>query len=159
MVQEISKSQIDRLGERLKLGKSDEDLHLLEKYRQSFRTAHDFVYREIREKLRLEPTKRRTKTTQSIVHKLQRESIRLTQIQDIAGCRIISKDIANQDEMVQQLHSLFDNVKVSDRREKPSYGYRAVHAIVFVEKKAIEIQVRTEFQHLWAELSEKYADV
>ena len=48
--------------------------------------------------------------------------------------------------------------KIKDRRENPSHGYRAVHVIVFVNGKAVEIQVRTELQHLWAEKSEKLAD-
>ncbi len=159
MAKEISKSQIDRLGERLQLGKTEDDLRLLEQYRHSFRTAHEFVYKEIREKLSLELTKRRTKTTQSIVDKLLRESIRLTQIQDIAGCRIIARDIADQDKIVQQLCELFNDIKLIDRRTKPSHGYRAIHVIVFIKNKAIEIQVRTAIQHLWAELSEKYADM
>ena len=159
MAKEISKSQIDWLGERLKLSKTEEELRLLEQYRHSFRAAHGFVYKEIREKLLLEPTKRRTKTTQSIVDKLHRESIRLTQIQDIAGCRIVAKNIADQDKIIKKLGKLFDDIKIKDRREKPSYGYRAVHVIVFIEKKAMEIQVRTELQHLWAELSEKLADI
>ena len=136
MAKEISKSQIDRLGERLKLSKTEEELRLLEQYRHSFRTAHEFVYKEIQEKLLLEPTKRRTKTTQSIVDKLQRESIRLTQIQDIAGCRIIARDIADQDKIVQRLSNLFDDVKIIDRREKPSHGYRAVHVIALIKKKS-----------------------
>ena len=109
MAQETSKSHIDRLGKRLKLGKVEDDLHLLEQYRHSFRAAHEFVYRELREKLLLEPTKRRTKTTQSIVDKLLRGSIKLTQIQDIAGCRIVVKDIADQNKIVDQLRILFDN--------------------------------------------------
>ena len=46
-----------------------------------------------------------------------------------------------------------------DRRNKPSHGYRAVHVIVEVSGKPIEIQVRSSLQHLWAELSEKCSDV
>jgi ppGpp synthetase/RelA/SpoT-type nucleotidyltranferase len=53
---------------------------------------------------------------------------------------------------------MFDNVQVVDRRNKSSHGYRAVHLIVKSTDKAVEIQVRTKLQHLWAELSEKLAD-
>jgi putative GTP pyrophosphokinase len=158
MAQEISKTQIDRLGKRLKLGKVEDDLRLLEQYRHSFRAAHEFVYKELREKLLLEPTKRRTKTTQSIVDKLLRGSIKLTQIQDIAGCRIVAKDVVDQNKIVDQLKALFTDHKIIDRREKPSHGYRAVHVIVFINSKTVEVQVRTELQDLWAELSEKCAD-
>ena len=46
-----------------------------------------------------------------------------------------------------------------NRRDKPSHGYRAVHAVVKIAGKLVEIQVRTELQHLWAEQSEKFSDV
>jgi putative GTP pyrophosphokinase len=158
MAQEISKTQIDRLGERLKKDSSAEsDLRLLEQYRHSFDNAYEIVRKAIREQLSLEATGRR-KTTQSIVDKLRRESIRLTQIQDIAGCRLIAADIADQDQIVTSLSNFFENVIIVDRREKPSHGYRAVHVIVQTQEKLVEIQVRTELQHLWAELSEKYSD-
>lgn len=159
MAQETSKSQIDRLGERLKKDKSDEaGLRLLEEYRQTFGTAYEFVRKCIREQLSLETTGRK-KTTQSIVDKLRRESIRLTQIQDIAGCRLIAADIADQDQVVESLSKIFGTVAIVDRREKPSHGYRAVHVIVQTQEKLVEIQIRTALQHLWAELSEKYSDV
>ncbi len=37
-------------------------------------------------------------------------------------------------------------------------GYRAVHVIVFPDGIPVEIQVRTRWQHEWAELYEKLAD-
>jgi hypothetical protein len=48
---------------------------------------------------------------------------------------------------------------VVDRRAEPVNGYRAVHVIVFPESVPIEIQIRTELQHEWAELFEKLADL
>jgi GTP pyrophosphokinase len=48
---------------------------------------------------------------------------------------------------------------VVDRRKTPSYGYRAVHVIVRQRGTPVEIQVRTELQHGWAQLSEKLSDV
>jgi ppGpp synthetase/RelA/SpoT-type nucleotidyltranferase len=38
------------------------------------------------------------------------------------------------------------------------HGYAAVHVIVFPEDVPIEIQVRTRWQHEWADLFEKLAD-
>ena len=46
-----------------------------------------------------------------------------------------------------------------DRRKAPSKGYRAVHVIPRIGEKRIEIQVRTKLQHLWAEISERLADL
>ena len=41
----------------------------------------------------------------------------------------------------------------------PSHGYRAVHVIIRICGRPMEIQVRTRLQHMWSELSEKLADV
>ena len=156
----VSKTQIDRLGERLKKGDiTEDDLRLLDAYRRSFAVAYNEVVGAVRKELALEPTGRTAKSTTSISDKLRRESIRLTQIQDITGCRLIVADIAEQKRVVRALVSLFEQASVSDRREKPSHGYRAVHVIVTHRSKMVEIQVRTELQHLWAELSEKFSDV
>jgi len=53
---------------------------------------------------------------------------------------------------------LFPGASIVDRRKKPSFGYRAVHVVVATSSRLIEVQVRTQFQHMWAEISEKYAD-
>jgi ppGpp synthetase/RelA/SpoT-type nucleotidyltranferase len=107
---------------------------------------------------RLEPTGRPSKSTTSIVEKLRRETIRLSQTQDIAGCRLVVKDIVEQDQVVERLKSTLAKVTVTDRRKQPSFGYRAVHLISTVRNRPIEIQVRTELQHLWAQLSERLSD-
>jgi len=77
--------------------------------------------------------------------------------------RIVKEgDRARQDELVGQLVSLFPNEarapKVIDRRASPTYGYRAVHVIVFPDAVPVEIQVRTRLQHEWADMFEKLAD-
>lgn len=160
MSKELSKTQIDRLGDRIKRGSiTEDDLRLLDRYRRTFTPAYEIVVGAIREKLGLEPTGRPAKSTISIIDKLKRESIRLTQIQDIAGCRIIVASIVEQDSVVQSLTGLLPQVTVIDRREKPSHGYRAVHVVVSHGGKLIEIQVRSTLQHIWAEVSEKLSDV
>ena len=156
----LSKTQIDRLGDRLRKGSpSEADLRLLDEYRLSFGDAYDAIIRTIREKLQLEPTGRPDKTPSSIAEKLRRESIRLSQIQDIAGCRIIVPDVFTQDHITATLHDTFPETRVMDRRKSPSHGYRAVHVIVMTQGVSVEIQVRTALQDLWAELSERLSDV
>jgi len=156
----LSKTQIDRLGDRLKKGSpSEADLRLLDEYRLSFGDAYNTVIRTIREKLRLEPTGRTAKTPSSIAEKLRRESIRLSQIQDIAGCRIIVPDVFTQDHITATLRDTFPETRVMDRRMNSSHGYRAVHVIVMTQGVSVEIQVRTALQDLWAELSERLSDV
>jgi putative GTP pyrophosphokinase len=156
----LSKTQIDRLGDRLRGDTiTEQDLVNLDEYRRSFGEAYEKVIRTISEQLQIETTGRAAKSTASIVEKLRRESIRLTQMQDIAGCRIIVPDLRDQDLAVASLQKVSPQTTIVDRREKPSYGYRAVHIIAKISGKLIEIQVRTTMQHLWAELSEKLSDV
>lgn len=160
MTEKLSKTQIDRLGDRIRRDPlSESDLRLLDDYRRSFGEAYEATVRIIREQLRLEPTGRPAKSTGAIIEKLRRESIRLSQIQDIAGCRIIVADIAAQERVVASLRTTFPRASVVDRRANPSYGYRAVHVVASTSGKLIEIQVRTSLQHLWAELSEKFSDM
>lgn len=162
----ISKTQIDRLGDRLRQGPpSESDVKLLDKYRRSFAEAYETVVRTIPHEFnkyanfRLQPTGRPAKSTTSIIEKLDRESIRLSQVQDIAGCRVVVANIIQQDHVVAKLCDIFPGASVVDRRAKPNYGYRAVHVIPRIAGKLIEIQVRTPLQHSWAELSEKFSDV
>lgn len=157
---ELTKSQTDRLGDRLRKGNiSEADLRLLNTYRLSFVEPYKAVVREIQDILKQEPTGRVPKTPSSIVDKLRREHVRLSQMQDIAGCRIIVQDLSSQDDLVERLKDLFDRITIDDRRQHPSHGYRAVHVIVNHSGKLIEIQVRTKFQHSWAYVSEKLSDV
>ena len=86
---------------------SELDLQALYEYRRSFSDAYDTVFREIRDRLGLAPTGRRLKTIPSLRAKLRRESVRLTQIQDIAGCRLVVSDTTEQDRVVSQLQDLF----------------------------------------------------
>jgi putative GTP pyrophosphokinase len=153
----MNKSSVDRLGERLRQETTPEDLRLLDSYRRSFRRAYDVVVDRIRLELNIEVSGRPAKSTTAIVDKLRRSSMRFTQMQDIAGCRITVPDVRAQDQMAQTLVQMFDAVVV-DRRRQPSHGYRAVHVVVREAELSIEIQIRTGLQHAWAELSEKLAD-
>jgi ppGpp synthetase/RelA/SpoT-type nucleotidyltranferase len=75
-------------------------------------------------------------------------------MQDIAGCRIVVADVPQQDAMVDAIRESFDTITVIDRREYPSHGYRAVHLVVTIDGSPVEIQVRTELQQHWAQVSE-----
>lgn len=154
----ISQSQLTKLGDRLRAGVAAEDLRLLDEYRRSFADASDAVAERIREHLQVQPSQRSAKSTRAIIEKLQRQTCRLGQIQDIAGCRIVVQSQSHQDEVVRQVCGLFASADVDDRRARPSWGYRAVHVIVRQDGRLIEVQVRSELQHLWAMVSEALAD-
>ncbi len=154
-----SKTQIDQLGDRLRKGEaSDEDVRLLEDYRLSFAEAYEEVIASIQRAVQLQPTGRPAKLTSSIIAKLRREKTRLSRMQDIAGCRVVVRCVLAQDQVIERLRGELPGAKVIDRRKQPSNGYRAVHLIATARNKLIEIRVRTELQHLWAQLSEKLAD-
>jgi putative GTP pyrophosphokinase len=154
-----SRAQIDQLGIRLRADDySDDDLRMLDRFRRSYASVYEHTVNAIREKLRLEPTGRPAKSTNAIRDKLCRSSMRLSQMQDISGCRLIVTDRRQQDLLIAELTGLFPGSTVVDRRDKPSHGYRAVHVIVWIGDKAVEVQVRTEPQQAWAEYAEKLAD-
>ena len=92
-----------------------------------------------------------------IIEKLRRESIRLSQVQDIAGCRVIVANVRAQDRAVQLVQKAFLNTVVVNRKTSPSHGYRVVH-VTEISETLIEIEVRSTLQHLWAEFSERVAD-
>jgi len=159
VVELLSKSQIDRLGEKLRTETYGEDeLRLLDEYRRTFGPPYDEVVDRLEKVLDVPVSGRPAKSTNSIIEKLNRESIRLSQMQDIAGCRIVVPDIVQQNRTLAALTGEFSNGVVVDRRVKPSHGYRAVHFIVRDWDKPIEIQIRTSLQHIWAEMCEKLAD-
>ena len=85
-----SKAQIDRLGERLRhedhLEEADRELY------ESYRQEHEPVLRKVQasiiDHLGMEPSAR-LKTLESARSKLQRQSIRLSQMSDVAGARLV----------------------------------------------------------------------
>jgi len=157
---ELSKTQIDKLGERLRRSDlTESDLELLDGYRRSFTEAYEHVVELIRGRVGLQPSGREAKSTASIIDKLKRESIRFSQMQDIAGCRIVVPALLTQDEVVEWLKRVFERTAIVDRRKQPSHGYRAGHVVVEYSGKPIEVQVRTSLQHRWAQLSEKLSDL
>lgn len=154
-----STNQIDQLGARLRADDyTEDDLRILDRFRRSYAAAYEQTVNAIRQTACLAPTGRPAKSTNAIRDKLHRSSMRLSQMQDIAGCRLIVEDRRQQDELVTRLTELFPGSTVVDRRIKSSNGYRAVHVIARIGEIPVEVQVRTEPQHAWAEYAEKLAD-
>lgn len=156
----LSRSQVDRVGQRLKSGDVDGDvIQTLEKYRGEFSGMYKVVETLLRDRLGYQVTGRPAKSTVAITEKLRRQSIRLSQIQDIAGCRVIVPTVVAQDLLGNSLSVFFDDIVLDDKRDVPTNGYRALHAIPKIEGRSIEIQIRTDLQHVWADTSERLADI
>lgn len=155
----LTNSQIDKIGRKLRKGEINEECLLkLDEFRGLHRDAYRHVEDVLVNKLHLTITGRPFKSTVAITEKLRRETIRLNQIQDIAGCRVLVPALAHQDSLVESLQVLFASVEVDDKRKVNHGGYRAVHLIVTKNDRPVEVQVRTHLQHAWADLSEKVAD-
>jgi putative GTP pyrophosphokinase len=154
----FSNSRADRLGEHLKSAVlTPAEIVEINDFRQSFAAAYAYVMAQL-EPLETNVVGRPSKSTSSITAKLNRESVRLSQMQDIAGCRMVMPDALRQEEVFGRLSQLFPGSHVIDRRARPSHGYRAIHLVVHHNDRVVEVQIRTELQHLWAEFSEKLAD-
>ncbi len=159
----MTKAQVNKLGERLRgTGPpSDDDLVRLQVFRDEYDEPMASAQERLQEALRVDriETTARLKTTNTIVEKLRREKTRLSEMQDIAGIRIVaSGGLVEQDLLVGRVAAIFPGAKMVDRRKRPSHGYRAVHQIVRVDGFLVEIQVRTDLQNLWAQAFERFAD-
>ena len=105
----------------------------------------------------------RIKRLPSIISKLQRLSrIRLSEMQDIAGCRAV---LPNVEDAFRAANSLMGSrvkhrlVRTHNYLAKPRRsGYRSLHLVYSyrgarehtLDELNVEIQIRTRRQHLWA---------
>ena len=109
----------------------------------------------------------RLKRRNSLRAKLKRlESIKLSQVADIIGFRVICRSVAESRAVVTKIHSLQLPTKIRCHDPAPS-GYRATHLEIHVAQElpsgqrlkfAMEVQVRTYYQHLWATRSEAFGE-
>ena len=165
MPRPLSKSALERLGRRLvasdKAERADiEQLHLLlAAYGPVLAAAVEVVSAEVGQ-----VPSSRVKNTGTITEKLRRNGGHtLGSIHDLGGMRlVVTGGRAEQDRVGEQIRQLFATEvrapRVIDRRLEPIQGYRALHVIVYPDGYPIEVQVRTEWQHLWAEWFERLAD-
>jgi ppGpp synthetase/RelA/SpoT-type nucleotidyltranferase len=104
------------------------------------------------------PVTSRLKTPPAIIAKLNRTRTSLERMQDISGARIIVPSLRLQEMSLSLIETTLFRGAVShvkDQREEPDqYGYRAIHAIVRVEGRIAEIQIRTTSQDRWAQIVE-----
>ena len=158
----MTKSAMDRLGKRLVVGiqVSENDFDEL----AQLVVAYQLVLEAVKDNiigLGYRPTTR-VKTRSTLVDKLRRETARLSQVQDLAGARIVVRDQVLQDKardtICERFESLGCSCKVIDRRQHPSFGYRAIHVIVYWDQIPVEVQIRTELQDTWAQIVERLGD-
>ena len=103
----------------------------------------------------------RHKRLRRILFKLARpgSTMRLSAMQDIGGCRVIFR---SQDDLAKYRRHLESRwrekiVRVDDYIERPKdTGYRAVHVVTRRQGRAIEVQLRVDWMHDWADSVERF---
>lgn len=160
----ISKNQVRKAGKRIASGDySSEDIRIVEEYRATFDSlliaSSDDVNKVLSQLGVSFLVSGRPKRTNSIRRKLLRErahGMNLANMADLVGLRVIVSDVFAQNMTIEALVSqLGSRVSVRDYRNRET-GYRAVHLIRHVDSKALEIQIRTLPQHIWAVESESF---
>ena len=98
----------------------------------------------------------RLKNIRSVIPKLARKGTALSEMQDIAGVRIVVPSLVETDAVLAWAYGELNLGWEKDYREKGvKRGYRALHLIVRTSfDQVVELQVRTGIQHEWANLSE-----
>ena len=103
----------------------------------------------------------RLKRMPTVIDKLRRlETMKLSNMQDIGGCRAV---FSSQEEITRVQDRFTSNSRRRNEREDKvrdyvanprDSGYRAVHIWTRYRGHRVEVQLRTELQHRWAELVE-----
>jgi ppGpp synthetase/RelA/SpoT-type nucleotidyltranferase len=168
-----SKSRIDKAGNILSspIEELTEEYLLLEDVLDKYRECHlqpltaatSKIQHILNERNESYYIAQRLKRKPQILRKLKRLSVRLTQLQDIGGLRII----VNQNDDVDRISKIVEDAIASDDRflflkntdYRPSgrddSGYRALHKIIKYGPLQLELQVRSRAQHYWSESVER----
>jgi hypothetical protein len=185
----LSRSEVDRAGERIRadvrsgVTPREADLEIVEQYRAEFipltLAMHDqlrALEAHLRERFEqsgvdvgaasplvssfILSAAARPKTAAAIVAKLVRGRTRLSQMQDIAGGRIVVPLPGIQDtfrdgllEAHRQLAAAEAHV-TDTRAEGDALGYRGLHVVLRAVRYPVEIQIRTPAEQLWAQVVE-----
>ncbi|WP_084711569.1 RelA/SpoT domain-containing protein [Nevskia ramosa] len=171
-VPQFSRSLVDKAGRQLVADDSvTEETDAAWEILANWRSAHAFPLNTITMDLRQKVNKidssaivvQRLKRSRSILAKLSaKPSMRLTQMQDIGGCRAVLKtisDVYSLREKYKNSKSLHELVTEDDYIvHSKSSGYRGIHLVYKFQSKSkekynkllFEVQLRTITQHAWA---------
>lgn len=143
-----------------------EDIATVDRWRQSHAEPLAWVTDKLARRIEPIATQivlgQRLKRMPQIIRKLARyETMKLTQLQDLGGCRAIFGTLEEVDEAARLVRTYGANRwqihHTDDYRQagRSDTRYRALHIVVVRAERLIEIQLRTMRQHAWAEAVER----
>ena len=170
---EYSRTQIIRAGKTIKkdLFRDEQEREETRKIIDNWRAAHAFplhiIYTHLRRFAKGNNNiivAERLKRMNSIISKLKREpNMSLWTMQDLGGCRIIVPsidDVYKYSKIYETSRKRHHRKKIYDYMETPKEsGYRSYHVVyeyhsdsndAYNNNMLIELQFRTQLQHLWA---------
>lgn len=166
-----SKSRVNKAGESVRTGTQNaEDLHVIEQWRAAHRAVLNTFQAILRTRTRGTgiSVAQRHKRKRTIFDKLDRlPSMQLSRMDDIAGCRLIFKDVQSLVKFRENFHKAHFKHKRRNELDKYDYikkpkntGYRGIHDVYEYNVNSengkelaglyLEIQYRTLVQHAWA---------
>lgn len=157
----ISKRELDRAGDALRFWRNDKEywnaIDLLNYWREQHVLPMDFYFDACRDLAKSPQYKgtliaERLKRLPTIIDKLNRfPHMHLSSMQDVGGVRVILENIESLlsfDTEICQLPTLKSS---KDYLAAPkASGYRGKHLIFERNGMLVEMQLRTQLQHLWA---------
>ena len=155
MTTRLTDDEIDALGERLRLSEDSSDWEAYRDYQGQLDELRQNLETELRSLASGAEIASRTKRLETVLAKLRRRpELELSQVTDLAGCRIIVSGRMEQIAIVGGLQSIYDVQQVDDKSDSPKFGYRAVHLDIRYQGQLMEIQVQTRNQFRWQQVSE-----
>jgi len=170
----LTKGKVDRAGATLRAFAAARGLYdeaVVDEARRivgTYRTAHSYALTKtsvgLRQFIQTEEGRaarplqvvapaQRLKRIPAIVAKLGRGTMRLSQMEDVAGCRAVLVDHDALARVAERIRHNWEIEGEDDYIAKPKPdGYRAIHLRAQRDDYRIEIQLRTRSAHAWAEL-------
>ncbi len=166
-----SKKRVTKAGDNIRKNKAtSDDLDVIEMWRAAHRNVLNTFQAILRNRTRGKKilVAQRHKRRNTIFDKMQRlPKMELARMDDIAGCRLIFKDIKQLYSFRQNFHKANFKHKRKNDENKYDYikrpkvtGYRGVHDVYSYDVNSevgrplkglmVEIQYRTQVQHAWA---------
>lgn len=166
-----SKSRVNRAGENIRAGiATPEDASVIETWRAAHRGVLNTFQAILRNRTRGTDitVAQRHKRKRTIFDKLRRQPrMQLARMDDVAGCRLIFRNVKALYEFRNEFHDARFNHKRRNDIDKYDYiknpketGYRGIHDVYEYDVRSevgkplaglyVEIQYRTLVQHAWA---------